>query len=192
MTVAEATAAPRDEVAELDVPKGFELLDGNLVELKMGTQSSYIAGQLHGRVDQHVKAAHLGWALPSDVTYQCFPDRPLHLRRPDVSFVRFGRYPGEVLPAGNTRFAPDWLAEVVSPNDLYSDVEEKVIEFLDAGTLLIWIVDPPTQSVRVVRRDGSSALLRRDDMLDGENVLPGFHCRVADLFPSAATRNGAA
>jgi len=43
-------------------------------------------------------------------------------------------------------------------------------------------VDPQRSEVRVYRRDGSLAVLREMDSLDGEDVLPGFACPLGDVF----------
>jgi Uma2 family endonuclease len=117
------------------------------------------------------------------------------VRKPDVSFVRYGRFPDEQLPAGFARLAPDLTGEVVSPGDTYEEVDGKVEEYLRAGVRLVWVISPTNRTVRVYRLDGSSSSVRADGELDGEDVLPGFRCRVADLFPqppaAPAAGNGA-
>jgi len=57
-----------------------------------------------------------------------------------------------------------------------------VDEYETAGVRLIWVVNPETKAVRVHRADGTVTVLREKDELDGEDVVPGFRCRVADLF----------
>jgi Uma2 family endonuclease len=123
----------------------------------------------------------------SEASYQCFPNNPNRVRRPAVSFIRIGRLTAGEEPEGHCRIAPDLAVEVVSPNDLYSEVEEKVVEYLGAGVRLVWVINPPTRTVRVHRADGTGADLGALDELDGEDVLPGFHCKIEDLFrPPAA------
>lgn len=78
------------------------------------------------------------------------------------------------------------MAEVISRNDMNSDVEEKVVEYLRAGVRLVWVVDPVTESVRGHRADGMVSALRADDELTGEDVIPGFRCRVSELFQDPA------
>jgi Uma2 family endonuclease len=73
--------------------------------------------------------------------------------------------------------------EVVSPNDLVYVVEEKVEEYLSVGVRLVWVINPNVRTVRVYRLDRSFAGLRESDTLSGEQVIPGFECRVQDLFP---------
>jgi Uma2 family endonuclease len=181
----------------LSLPDGdlYELVDGRLVEMNMGVKASWIGGRLFRLMDTWCYQHQLGWILPADSSYQCFPDAPNRVRKPDVSFIRRGRLPGEELPEGHCRIPPDLAAEIVSPKDTYYEVEEKVREYLHAGVRLVWVVNPATRMVRVHRPDGSLADLREHEELTGEDVLPGFRCPVRDLFPPAktsASANGAA
>jgi Uma2 family endonuclease len=170
----------------LTMPDGnnYELADGNLVERKMGARSSYVAGETFVIMHGFCRLNRLGWVFPEGTSFQCFPDAPAKVRRPDTSFIRFGRFPGELLPEGHIRIAPDLAVEVVSPNDLVYEIDEKVEEFLAAGVPLVWVVNPETRTVQVHRPTGPGVILRAGDELTGEDVLPGFRCRVADLFQS--------
>lgn len=81
------------------------------------------------------------------------------------------------------KVVPDLVVEVVSPNDLFHDVEEKVAEYLTAGVQLVWVVDPIAKMAYVHRQDASSDRVLANDTLSGEDVLPGFECRITDLIP---------
>lgn len=72
--------------------------------------------------------------------------------------------------------------EVLSPDDRPGEVLEKVGDWLNAGVRLVWVVDPKRGLARVYRADGTEALLAAGDALDGEEVLPGFSCPVADVL----------
>ena len=78
--------------------------------------------------------------------------------------------------------APNLAVEVVSPNDLVYEIDEKVEEYLEAGVELVWVVNPVTRTVRVHRADRPGVTLREMDELTGDDLLPGFRCRVSDLF----------
>ncbi len=73
--------------------------------------------------------------------------------------------------------------EVVSPTDLVSELDEKVEEYLRAGVKLVWVAHPAISKLEIRRGDGSGIWLRAEDVLTGEDVIPGFRCRVGDLFP---------
>lgn len=172
-----------EELLSLPDAVRYELVDGQLVERNMGTESSWVGGGLVRLLANFTLQHRLGWVLPADASYKCFPDEPEKVRKPDVSFIRFGRLPGEQLPLGHCLIAPDLAVEVVSPNDLVYVVEDKVEEYLGVGVRLVWVINPNVRTVRVYRLDRSFAGLRESDTLSGEQVIPGFECQVQDLFP---------
>jgi Uma2 family endonuclease len=85
----------------------------------------------------------------------------------------------------NLRFidGPPILAvEVLSANDVHEDVHEKLEAYLDAGTPVVWIVDPFDSTVTVYRRGQEPVMFNRTQELPGEPDLPGFRCPVAEIF----------
>jgi Uma2 family endonuclease len=168
----------------LAMPDGdrFELVDGKLVERDMGMESSVVAGRVFLRIGAFVEQHHLGWAAPEGTAYQCFEDDRERVRKPDASFVARGRFPNDTPPRGHCRIAPDLAVEVVSPNDSYYDVEHKVQEYLAAGVKQVWVVNPDRRNVRIHRLDGTTTDLDENDEITGEDVLPGFTCRVGEFF----------
>jgi len=172
----------------LDLPDAvsYELVDGQLVERNMGLESSGIAARIIVLIGIFVQRGKLGNIFDSEATYQCFADAPKKIRRPDVSFVRAGRFEGGRLPAGHCRIAPDLAIEVVSPGDLAYEIEEKVAEYLRAGVQLVWVVYPSTRNVKICRPRtsplGPISQLSDSDSISGEDVLPGFTCPVSDIF----------
>lgn len=78
---------------------------------------------------------------------------------------------------------PDVIVEVVSQNDLYSDIAKKIAIYQDEGVSLIWIVDPQTEIISVHTQDGNqSTKLTKDNVLSGGDVLPRFELKLADIF----------
>ncbi|MBW3597261.1 MAG: Uma2 family endonuclease [Planctomycetes bacterium] len=169
----------------LSMPDGdrYELVDGQLVERKMGTESSWVAGEVHRHVGNFVVHHRLGWALPEGASYQCFPDDPERVRKPDVSFIAGARLPNATVPRGHCPIAPDLAVEVVSPRDSYYEVDQKVHEYLAAGVKLVWVVNPDSRTLRVHRLGGATSDLSETDAVSGEDLLPGFQCRVSEFFP---------
>jgi Uma2 family endonuclease len=172
----------------LTMPDGdlYELVDGKLVERNMGAWSSYVGTRLLRRLGNFSEDHFLGWVFGSDASYQCFPHRPRLVRKPDISFIRLGRLPGERAPQGHTLIAPDLAVEVISPNDLAYDIDERVADFLAASTRLVWVVNPVQRTVLIYRHDGSIAGVREGGELDGEDAVPGFRCPVHLLFVTPA------
>lgn len=174
----------------LTMPDGdsYELVDGQLVERKMGAESSWISGRIFGLIDRWNESGPVdeqGWAFPEGTSLQCFVGRKV--RRADASFFKAGRIKGN-FPRGHLPIAPNLAVEVISPRDIYEEVEQKVQEYLDAGVELIWLISPRDRTVKIYRQGGRDPQrLTVDDELTGEDVLPGFRCQVADLFPSRKT-----
>jgi Uma2 family endonuclease len=161
----------------------YELVNGQLVELNKSLWSSHVAGEIHILLSNFCGPKGLGWVLPGGASYQCFPEEPTNVRKPDTSFIARERMPlARATEEGFITVAPDLAAEVVSPNDIAYEVEEKVQALLRAGVRVVWVVIPPTRTVKVHRRDGGGVILREGDELTGEDVIPGFRCRVSDLF----------
>src|SRR5262245_49715416 len=168
----------------LKMPDGdlYELVDGNLVERPMSLWSCYVAAVLL-RLLSDQKVSRLGWLLGEGTTYQCFPHKPDQTRRSDLSFIRLDRLSlADAAKPGHVRIAPDLAAEVISPNDGAYDVDEKVQDYLQAKVRLIWVIDPLLRTVCIYRLDGTVSQLGEHDELDGEDVVPGFRCKVGELF----------
>jgi Uma2 family endonuclease len=104
------------------------------------------------------------------------------LRAPDISFVSKDRLPEGKLPKGFGHLAPDLAVEVLGPEEKVSDYDGKVAEYLSWGVRLIWLVDPNTETVTVVRANGEREVLKGNDVLTGEDVVPGFKIKVRKIF----------
>ncbi len=182
VTAIEARSTPEDLLAMPD-GKNHELVDGRIVERLSGARSSRVGGRLMSRLGCYCEERGLGWALSASCGYQCFPHDRDRVRRPNVSFVRQGRFPGGRLPKGFVPFAPDLAVLVVAPDDLAEDVEGKIRDYRRAGVPLIWVISPRSRTVRVHRADGSVSRLHEDDELSGEDVMPGFRCPLRDILP---------
>jgi Uma2 family endonuclease len=182
-TVAEPKQYTPEDLLRMPDGNLYELVEGQLVERTMSKLSSYVAGKIYSRLDAHCVAHQLGWVFPEGTTYQCFPGAPEKVRKADTSFIGRDRMSvEEFLEEGHTTIAPDLAVEVLSPNDLVYEVDAKVKEYLGAGTRLVWLVNPEARTVTVRRRQGIGTVLDENDELDGEDVIPGFRCRVGDLF----------
>jgi Uma2 family endonuclease len=187
--VADKTLITPEEFLRMPNQKDFELIDGELVsrygdpsESRVSILSSWVGGQIFGRIYNFCEGRQHGWCFPADGGLQCFPDRPKTVRKPDVSFVKRERLGVDQIGEGWLTLVPDLIVEVISPNDLAEEVEEKIEMFHKAGVPLIWVVSPTARNVRVLRSDGSTAVLREGDTISGEDVLPGFVCPVSSIF----------
>lgn len=145
----------------------------------------------HGAVAVRVAGLLDAWVRPRDlgrVVDHCgfvLGRGPDTVRGPDVAFVRRERLEAREIGASRGPFfegAPDLAVEVLSPSNTEAEIDDKVREYLGAGTHRVWIVDPDRESVTVRRPDGVPLALGPGDTLDGGEVLPGFTVRVELLF----------
>ena len=171
-----------EELHRVNYPdKCIELVRGRLVVKEP-------AGYRHGRIvarvakvlTDHVDDNALGEILAAETGFTLFRD-PDTVRAPDIGFVRRGRVPDPV-PSGYAELAPDLVVEVLSPDDRPGQVLAKVGDWLEAGVKLVWVVDPERRLAHIYRADGSESVIDDAKMLDGEDVVPGFMCRLGTVL----------
>ena len=165
-----------------------ELVRGRLM---VKEPAGYVHGSIAARVlvrvatfletDQRTRAAAhpLGDVLAAETGFT-LQRRPDTVRAPDVAFVAWDRIPIE--RAGFAELAPDLAVEVLSPGDRAGEVLAKVADWLNAGTSLVWVIDPARRVARVYRADGTELVVHEDSALEGEATLPGFAMALAGLF----------
>jgi Uma2 family endonuclease len=127
-----------------------------------------------------VKANGLGVIFCNDTGFVTEHD-PDTIRGADVAFWSRERLP--TVPDGYLPVAPDLAVEVVSPDDHFVRIQRKVAHYLTHGVRLLWVLDPDDRSLTVYRPDQPLRILGEADTVSGEDVLPGFSCRVSELFP---------
>jgi Uma2 family endonuclease len=137
-----------------------------------------LAAALLAFVEEH----ELGEVYAGDTGFRLPPDPGATVRAPDIAFVRRERIPPPDEQEGYWPLAPDLAVEVVSPSDRPPDLEEKVADFLAAGSELVWLLYPRSKTARVHRAGGEVQELGLADSLDGGALLPGFGCSLARLF----------
>lgn len=106
--------------------------------------------------------------------------QPATVRGPDVAVVLAKNLP-LIKPRSFFVGAPDIAIEVISPGNTASDIQRKVLEFIEAGTAVVWVVYPATATVVEHLSDGSITLLNGGDILETP-LMPGFALRVSELF----------
>ena len=171
-----------EELLHLNLPnKRTELVRGRLIVREpAGYRHGDVAMRLGVLIGAFVYQRKLGrvFAAETGFTLERNPDT---VRAPDLAFIRTERVL-DPPPLGFAEIAPDFAAEVLSPDDRPGEVLAKVADWLKAGARLVWVVDPIRQHARVYRADGSEAFVSMGDSLDGEDVLPGFTCLFDDVL----------
>ncbi len=175
MTAGELLALPDDGLRH-------ELIHGELKQMApAGGQHGHIASEIGAELRNHVKANGLGRVFAAETGFKIATD-PDTVRAPDAAFVSRARVEAAGPVEGYWPGAPDLAAEVVSPHDRYTEVEEKVAAWLDAGTRMVLVLDPRRRTLAVHRSRRDIAVLTEADTLDGGDVVPGWSVSVRELF----------
>ena len=162
----------------------YELIEGGLIRAALaGFEHGVTAQNLAWRLGWYVQERGLGQVLAAGTGFQ-IGYSPDTVRAPDVAFVLKSQLERCGLPASYFPEAPALVVEVVSPDDTAEKVDAKIRCWLSAGSELAWVVYPGGRTVTVYRSLDEIRVLTEQNQLDGENVVPGFQCRVADIFVS--------
>ena len=160
----------------------YELVKGELTKMPP-------AGNIHGkrtmrlgwRLARHVEANDLGIVFAAETGFRLASD-PDTVRAPDVALVIKTRVEEVGEFEGFWPGAPDLAVEVISPGDSYTEVEETVEEYLQSGARALWVVDPRRRTITVCRSLTDITILTENDTLEVGDLIPGFSCRVAEVF----------
>lgn len=182
VTKARVTAQDLWRMGEGDVRR--ELVDGEVIEMApVGGLHGLIVGKISRKLAEFVEPQGSGMVLVGDVGFVlALPTDPERVRAPDVAFISTARLSEGRLPEGFISGAPDLAVEVLSPSDNPVDVQQKVRDYLDAGARLVWVLAPQAKTATAYRADGSARLLREQDVLEGEDVLPGLTIPLTEIF----------
>ena len=160
-----------------------ELVDGTLVEKAMGFHESSLTCLLIHYLAAYLLHDNRGVISGAGGTVKLTTGL---LRIPDITFIAWDSLPGRKLPPVPVPQVPIALAvEVLSKGNTKAEMERKVGEYFDAGTKLVWIIDPRARTARVFTGPEKSRLLKAGDALEGGDVLPGFRLALAELFAQA-------
>ncbi len=162
-----------------------ELVDGKIKPMSLNNYSHGITlANLCSELRDYVRKHKLGFVLGGDVGIQVTADKPT-TRGADVVFISHERM-AQVTSKVFLDVAPELVVEVISPGNEWNDVFEKINQYFEMGTQLIWIVEPMFKQVRVFTSPRITTVVASDtnDTLTGGEVLPGFAVLVAELFDS--------
>lgn len=171
-----------EDLIALGADAPYELIDGELREVApCFDDPSRIAYRVGSPIFAFVEEHELGEVFGADGGFR-LPGRWETIVAPDVSFVRTERIPPDHNFQSFFPGAPDLAVEVGSLSNTLTEIADKVRRYLAAGAQLVWVVWPLSQTVVVHRPDQEPVVLHVGDVLDGENVLPGFRLSLASIF----------
>ncbi len=157
----------------------YELVKGELTMSQAGFAHGVIMGRLFVPLGAYVEEQGLGVVVGASTGFWM---KSQNSRSPDIGFVDKARLRG---PQPEQKFfqgAPDLAVEIISPNDVWNRVLEKIAELFANGTRLAWVISPTNQTILVFHSWQPDRILKVGDLLDGEQVVPGFSLPVAKLF----------
>ena len=147
-------------------PPGFEQ---GVVEFRIGNLLSTF-------VTQH----DLGYILGGEAGV--FTSRnPDTIRGMDVAFISHERM-AQVKSKSYLDVAPELIVEIMSPNDSWSDINDKLAEYFAIDVQLVWIVNPARKEVHIYRALTEIEIFKAGETLSGGEMLPGLSIPVDELF----------
>jgi Uma2 family endonuclease len=158
-----------------------ELIDGRIVPMvPTGSEHGVIEFNLGRHIGNFIAAHKLGWVSGGEVGIYTRrnPDR---VRGADIAFVSRERLP-DGPPKGFLTVAPDLVVEIVSPDDRWQSIRDKLEEYFAIGVYRVWIVEPDNRAVLVYSSSTEMRKFGEGDTLAGEGVLDGFSLLIAELF----------
>lgn len=159
-----------------------EIVDGVWVPV---TRSTWRHGEIVLAVGVLLKLyarQNPGWSVSAADPGVRLSRNPDKLRGPDVGMVRADRAPTGKGVNGWLDGAPDLAIEVVGDSQTISEITKKALEYIGSGAQMVWLVDPEPRRVVLFTPPNQVKILGTDDVIDGGTLLPGFSCRVAELF----------
>ncbi|HEX7051165.1 MAG TPA: Uma2 family endonuclease [Longimicrobiales bacterium] len=175
LTIEEFERLPEEDAYRI------ELVRGRMVrEPRPAALHGWVLWQLARRLGTHIDEHRLGFFF-IDIGV-ILSREPATVRGRDLVFVAAERLPSGPPPRGFLDLAPDLCVEIVSPSNTAAGVHEKVLEYLGAGTRLVWVVHPTKRTVAEYRSPRDVRVTGAGDALDGDDVVPGFRLPVAAIF----------
>jgi Uma2 family endonuclease len=158
----------------------LELVRGQVIrEPPTGFEHGVVAIHMGAILLAFVEENELGKVVGTEAGFVLSVEPPT-VRAPDIAFVSEERLNFD--PKRFAPLAPDLAVEVLSPSNTVSEIHDKVLDYLAAGTRLVWVADPVLRTVTAYRSRHDIRLLAAQDEIDGGDVLPGFRCKVSELF----------
>lgn len=159
----------------------LELVRGRLVREPPATpEHGGVIVRLAARLHAFAERTGLGM-VTSDAGFLLAAD-PDTVRAPDLAFVARDRIPAPGTTGAYWPLAPDLAVEILSPSNTASETREKVLDYLETGSRVVWVLDPRHRTVALYRSQGDIRILGAGEVLTGDDVLPGFGVGVDEVF----------
>lgn len=171
-----------DLLALADDENRYELVRGELIMMTpASTRHGKFAARLVRALGSYAEEHELGEVYTAEPGFELEAEPPT-VRAPDVAFVRRERIPPEGEPDGFWAIAPDLVIEIISPSETAQAIHDKVADYLRAGTQLLWLIYPASQTAMEYLPSMDARRLTVEDNLNGGDVVPGFRYPLRRLF----------
>ena len=160
----------------------YELVEGELHRMPpAGRQHGRVTMNFAWRLAQFVRERSLGVVFAAETGFLLHRN-PDTVRAPDVAFVNAARSANPEPQEGFFSGAPDLAVEVVSPSDTFTEVEDKVFQWLGAGAAAVLVLNPSRRNASLYRSKDDFRLFSEGETLDLSFVVPGFSIPVSEIF----------
>ena len=165
-----------------DLTAPVELVKGEVLQMPPPfARHAQVCSNLAFHLQLFSRQHDLGHVLTNDacIITQRGPDT---VRGADVCYISYAKVSKGPLPDGYLPAQPELVVEVRSPTDRWKDILKKVVEYLDAGVMVVCVLDPTTETARIFRSDRDEEQLKNGDLVRFDDVLPGFSVPLKQLF----------
>lgn len=146
-----------------------------------GYRSSAINSELNYLVKEWNKKNKLGIVSDSNGGFY-LPSGAMRI--PDVAWIPNERYSqfSELEQSKFLYYCPDFVIELKSPSDRINLLKAKMVEWIENGCRLAWLIDPDAEEAYVYRPGKPVQEIKGfGNVLEGEDVLPGFKLLLSDI-----------
>jgi Uma2 family endonuclease len=171
-----------EELADAVGDRPGELVRGRFIDMPpTGEPHGEIEATLTYELTRHNKAGGRGKGRGGEIGI-ITGRAPDTVRGADVVFISHARLARRGTGSGYLDVAPELVVEIISPNDRWTDINDKLAEYFAIGVDRVWLVNPKRRQVSVYRSPTDVALLDVSGTLVGCDILQGFELPVAELF----------
>jgi Uma2 family endonuclease len=160
----------------------YDLIEGQLYRMSPASpKHGAVAHEFSTSLGIFLRSNPIGYGYAAESGFRLSRD-PDTVLAPDAAFVRSDKIPPDDQQDGFWEVVPDLVVEVVSPSDTVGYLVDKVAAYLDAGVEVVLTIDPKRLTLSVHTQDGISRTLRKNDILELPDVLPGFSLPISEIF----------
>jgi len=159
----------------------YEVVNGELIAVgSASARHGYYVSLIHIILGAYVHSQKIGFTFDSDTSFKM---KSGNRRSPDCSFFSKERLRSlGGIPKGYIEGSPDLVVEVLSEVNTVGEIHNKIVEYFENGSRLVWLIHPEEKYVLVYRQPEPTALKRPGDILEGEEVIPGFTLDLSEFF----------